>query len=270
MMEAKIFISFKNSILFLFVVFLNFKYADGQQKIKIMSYNIHHGRDSVNQDQLNNIANLITMSRADIVGLQEVDSVCFRSGKVDQAKILAELTGLYYTYVRHFAFEGGSYGLALLSRFPIAKVINKRLPILMNSFSAKTYGNTRAALLAKIRLKSGKELAVMVVHLDYRSKVSRVRQAKIILKIVKSKNRPVILTGDLNCSPKSKPLIILKKYFRDVTLPHPFTYPSKRPLKKIDYILADIKHFQKKISDSVYQVSYSDHCPILGYVKLSL
>ena len=32
------------------------------------------------------MADVITASGADIVGLQEVDSVCFRSGQIDQAK----------------------------------------------------------------------------------------------------------------------------------------------------------------------------------------
>ena len=62
------------------------------QTLRVMSYNIHIGENAANEDQLKNIADFIKSSKADIVGLQEVDSVCKRSGKVDQMKFLAENT----------------------------------------------------------------------------------------------------------------------------------------------------------------------------------
>jgi endonuclease/exonuclease/phosphatase family metal-dependent hydrolase len=78
------------------------------QNLKVISYNIHIGQNSNNVDQLESLAKFIKSAKADLIGLQEVDSVCNRSGNVDQMKFLAEKTGMYYAYARHFAFDGGS------------------------------------------------------------------------------------------------------------------------------------------------------------------
>ena len=145
-------------ILFLMLLLLN--NITAQHRLNIMTYNIHHGNDDKEVNQLRAIADLILKSGADIVGLQEVDSVCIRSGRVDQAKALAELTGMHYAYVRHFAFEGGSYGLALLSKYSISKLTNHRLLI------ASTIPNeTRALLTAEVKVSPKKKWLVGVAHL---------------------------------------------------------------------------------------------------------
>lgn len=248
----------------LLVCLLSFQQGKSQS-LHILSYNIHHGCDIHEKLQLKGIADIITKSKADIVGLEEVDSVCNRSGNTDQAKILSELTGLHYAYVRHFAFDSGSYGLALLSRFPITKVINKRLPVL-----TQINGNTRALLWAKVELSSGKEILVLVAHLDYRSDSSRRRQSKIITGLVKKEHTPVILLGDLNATPDSKTISNLNRYFKDTNSPDDFTYPADGPEKKIDYILVDKRHFIKTLNGGVYKVNYSDHRPIFSEIRLSL
>src|SRR5690625_2078016 len=83
---------------------------EDQESLSIMSYNIHRGQDADNQDQLREMARFIKESGADIVGLQEVDSVCYRSDQVDQAAVLGELAGMPYAVVRNVAFEGGASG----------------------------------------------------------------------------------------------------------------------------------------------------------------
>ena len=80
------------------------------QKLRIMSYNIHHGTDRNERNTIDSMGYFIKKIKPDIVGLQEVDSVCQRSGKVDQMKRLAEITGMYYAFVRHFPYQGGAYG----------------------------------------------------------------------------------------------------------------------------------------------------------------
>src|SRR5690606_6574081 len=118
------------------------------QRLKVMSYNIHIGQNAANEDRLREIGHLIKKSGADLVGLQEVDSVCNRSGNVDQMKVLSEITGMYYGYVRHFAFDGGSYGLGVLSKYPIEVHNGQRI-----SISSQAQPETRALLHATIRFK---------------------------------------------------------------------------------------------------------------------
>src|SRR5699024_3001664 len=97
-------------ILILFLIVFCLGCEQKPDDLSIMSYNSHRGQDAENRDQLEAMADFIIESGAEIVGLQEVDSVCFRSDQVDQPRILAELTGMHYAFVRHFEFEGGAYG----------------------------------------------------------------------------------------------------------------------------------------------------------------
>src|SRR5690625_6954650 len=107
---------------FLITVFMACSGGGGmedQESLSIMSYNIHRGQDADNQDQLKEIALFIKESGAEIVGLQEVDSVCYRSDQVGQAAVLGERTGMHYAFVRQCGVEGGADGRARLAEYAI-------------------------------------------------------------------------------------------------------------------------------------------------------
>ncbi|SHF95548.1 Metal-dependent hydrolase, endonuclease/exonuclease/phosphatase family [Mariniphaga anaerophila] len=232
-------------------------------KLKVMSYNIHTGKDANNEDQLMKIAAFIKETGADIVGLQEVDSVCYRSGQVDQAKVLAKYTGMNYAFVRHFAFQGGSYGQALLSKYPITEVKNHRLPIFPDSIN-----ETRAFLTAQITLPTKNKWMVGVAHLDYRNSDSRIRQAELINEIYKSSDMPCILTGDMNAEPGTKEISILLENFQNTQPDDSHTFPTVNPIKKIDYILVGKSERIDVIDKKVYHVNYSDHLPIISVINI--
>lgn len=252
------------SISFFLLNLLFFSISGTSQTIRIMAYNIHHGCDTSEKLQLQNIAELIKKSRVEIVGLEEVDSVCNRSGNTDQAKILGELTGMHYAYVRHFSFDGGSYGLALLSKFPISELKNIRLPVI-----TAENGSTRALLTATLKLPKEKNIIVGVAHLDYRSDSSRLRQSQIILQMFKNEKKSILLLGDLNAYPGSKEIYSLKKLFTDTNASGYLTFPAFHPKEKIDYIMVNKNHYKKTIEEPLFNVQYSDHLPVLSLVKLS-
>lgn len=75
-----------------------------------------------NGTKLNEVAAAIKESAADIVGLQEVDMVCKRSGLQDQPALLSHLTGLpYYYFSKAMDYSGGQYGTLILSRYKITQ-----------------------------------------------------------------------------------------------------------------------------------------------------
>lgn len=94
----------------------------------IMTYNIHHARDMKGTVDIRQIAAVINQYKPDLVALQEVDSVTNRNGKVDQMKELGELTGMYQCFGSNFPYDGGTYGLGILSRYPIKGTATFRLP----------------------------------------------------------------------------------------------------------------------------------------------
>lgn len=251
----------KGAIL-LFLMFLGIMQTHGQT-LHVMAYNIHHGCDVKEQLQLKQIASLIDHHKADIVGLVEVDSACRRSGNTNQPEILAKETGMHVAFVRHFEFQGGAYGLALLSRFPISDVRNVRLPIMSN----ENGDSTRALLVADMRVPRVGKLRVMVAHLDYRKEASRERQVNVLLNTIKDFDYPVMILGDLNAAPTSPAIQKLKTKFKDVNRANNLTFPSDAPSEKIDYIMLDKKHPVKTITDTVYPVQYSDHRPISATIK---
>ncbi len=246
---------------FFICIFLGFQGLNAQ-KLKLMSYNIHIGKNAANEDQLKNIADFIKNSKADLIGLQEVDSVCNRSGKIDQMKFLAEQTGMYYAYARHFAFDGGSYGLGILSRFPLSDIINNRI-----SLTSEGKSDTRALLTASV-FSGRRKFTFATVHLDYRDSNSRQKQASELVDFFVKSPRAVILTGDMNAKPGTLEILKLETLFTETGPPSGATYPVIKPLNKIDYIMVDSAYLLKVQDQEVVYVLFSDHLPLRSTVRI--
>jgi hypothetical protein len=84
--------------------------------LRVVSYNIRHGRGNDDVVDLERTARVLRALSPDIVGLQEVDERATRSGGVPQAVRLGELLGMHHAFGRFMDYQGGAYGLAILSR----------------------------------------------------------------------------------------------------------------------------------------------------------
>lgn len=234
------------------------------QTFKVMSYNIHIGKDATNKDRLLQMAEFIKSSKADLVGLQEVDSVCIRSGEIDQMKFLAERTGMFYAYTSHFPFDGGSYGIGVLSKYPISDIKDHR--IILTSVG-KSDADTRALLTVSVR--SGKmKLTFATVHMDYRDSKSRFAQSEALVKLFSGWVEPLILTGDFNAYPETKEILNLQSIFTDTGSDAAITFPADKPTKKIDYIMVSKANLKKVLKQEVYPVLYSDHLPVISTIQI--
>lgn len=232
------------------------------QKIPVLSYNIHIGQDAQNKDQLTAMARFIQSSGAALIGLQEVDSVCNRSGKVDQLAQLKQQTGMYGVFSRHFAFDGGAYGLAILSKYPIDSVRHERISL--NSIGKN---ETRALLIVFVTVNK-RPLAFATVHLDYRDAASRKQQAQEMVHQFSSYKMPVMLTGDMNAEPRTAAIDLLNSLFQDCTPEQAFTYPVEKPSKKIDYVFVQKNAVKKIRHAAVLNQSFSDHLPVMVTIRL--
>lgn len=238
--------------------------ASYAQTLKVMSFNIHHGTDANEKDNLAEMGAFIKSSGADIVGLQEVDSVCKRSGKVDQMKELALITGMHYAFIRHFAYDGGAYGVGILSKYPIEGVKDAKLSLLKTTETRKNL----ALLAADIQLPEGKLVTFATAHFTLDAE-TRLRQAKETIDFLKQSKYPSIFTGDLNAEPKTSEIVYLEGYFTDADTKNQFTFPIGKATKRIDYI-----YFQKEHLRSVKKVTVfndnvlSDHLPLMAELEL--
>src|SRR6266487_5513735 len=103
------------------------------QTIRVMTYNIHVGVGMDKKLDLVRIASVINKQHPDLVGLQEVDRGVERTQRIDEIADIAKLTKMDYAFAFNLKYQGGQYGVAILSRYTI------------RSFDHRLYKNTREA-----------------------------------------------------------------------------------------------------------------------------
>lgn len=202
--------------------------------IRVMSYNIHHGEGLDGKLDLERIAKLIVDARADIIGLQEVDRGCERTQKRDLPAELARLTGMTVQFDKNIPNQGGEYGNAVLTKFPIKRAKNTHLKSFAN-------GEQRGVQQLVLDVR-GREVLFMNTHLDARrDPVEREHSAGELLQIVAAAGQmPVILVGDFNAIPEAPSVAKVREALTDswtVANKDPgFTIPVKKPSRRIDYV----------------------------------
>jgi endonuclease/exonuclease/phosphatase family metal-dependent hydrolase len=165
--------------------------------IRVLTYNIHHAEGRDGRIDLARIAAVVQSAGADLVALQEVDRGMARTGGVDQVAELARLLGMHAEFGRAIDLQGGSYGLAVLSRWPIESAENRPLP-----FSPDH--EPRIALTVRLRAgRHGPWLRFTNTHLDNtREPNDRLTQAEALNALLPAvPSEPTLLAGDFNSRP---------------------------------------------------------------------
>jgi len=238
----------------------------GYQRFRILSYNIQSGVDTQryrqyvthswkhllpHRERLQNLNRIAPMLRKyDLVGLQEVDSGSLRSGFVDQTEYLAHRAGFpfWYKQINRSLGKIAKYSNGLLSRRIPTFVSEHKLPGLPG----------RGAIYAQFG-SSEDMLLVCIVHLAL-GRRSRMRQVEYIAERIRRYPNAIVM-GDLNCGVDSDEV----EYLLDrAGLQRPecekSTFPSWRPLKKLDHIL--VSKALRVENPKVVDCSMSDHLPI--------
>ena len=236
--------------------------AAPQDTLRILSYNIRHGNGMDEVVDLTRAAAVINRLRPDVVTLQEVDNSAERTGGVDQARHLGELTGMESAFGAFMEYQGGEYGMAILSRHPIVWSENHMLP---------PGAEPRSALEDRIRVGDGDEAEIVLagVHF-YRSAPERLAQAQRAVEVLAERTVPVILAGDFNSTPDSEVIAFLRRHFTipDKGADH-FTFPSQGATREIDFIMYRPEdRFQVIEHRVIDEPLASDHRPVLLVVVL--
>ncbi|MDR7128129.1 endonuclease/exonuclease/phosphatase family metal-dependent hydrolase [Algoriphagus sp. 4150] len=235
--------------------------------IKVLSYNIHHSNPPSRPDfiDLEAIAKVIKESKAEIVGLQEVDVFTSRSGSdLHMAKSLAEMTEMpYFYFSKGIDYEGGEYGTAILSKYPLTDTKTILLP-------AEEGTEQRTISVATVNLEKGLRYQFANTHLDFSSERNALSQAEMIVQYFAEETMPVILVGDFNSTPDSAPISTLDGSFtrtcRNDCAP---TIPVINPKKTIDFIMYRRSGDFTVRNHRVIKESYaSDHLPVLAELIL--
>ncbi|MBV9924906.1 MAG: endonuclease/exonuclease/phosphatase family protein [Acidobacteria bacterium] len=241
------------------ILFAGAAHARGRVRLRVMSYNIHVGIGMDKKLDLARIAEVIKRSRADIVGLQEVDRGVERTGRVDEIKELARLTGMDYAFAHNLDYQGGQYGVAVLSRFPILSIDHRR-------YANRRERERRGFIRVEVEVE-GRRLNFVTTHLDYQFADGREFETGQLLDALADVRGPLLVVGDFNEEPGGGAYnMMLKSGFNDAW---PFdtasghTYPADKPAKRIDYVfhrnLGGVVHTAPTVPDTLA----SDHRPLV-------
>ena len=233
--------------------------------LRVLSYNIHHGEGTDGKLDLDRIAAVIRGAEPDVVALQEVDRRARRTGSVDQPAELGRLTGMKAIFERNIPLEGGEYGNAVLTRLPVISHKNHHLP-------SHYEGEQRGVLAVELQLaENGPRFTFLATHLDYRpDDAERRASAEMINKLVAMHPKmPALLAGDLNARPDTPVLEDLSAEWTRAGKEPLLTFPSREPVRQIDYVLYRPANRWRVIETRVIDESVaSDHRPLLAVLEL--
>ncbi len=236
--------------------------------LRVMTYNIHRAEGLDGKVDLERIANIIRQSNADIVALQEVDKNTQRTGGIDMPAELADLTGMNVVFGANLDnYQGGQYGTAILSRFPIESHENHRLKQVRK-------GEQRGVLMAVLKVTQG-QLLFTCTHLDHtQDQAERLFSETQFTDIFAGHaSLPTVFCGDFNDTPDSELHRRLSEKWIDAWglagKGNGYTMSSGKPTRRIDYIwLSDKKNFKVRWLD-VPQTEASDHLPLVAEIRFT-
>jgi endonuclease/exonuclease/phosphatase family metal-dependent hydrolase/Icc-related predicted phosphoesterase len=217
----------------------------------MMNYNIRNAKGLDGVTNYQRIANVINKAQPDVVALQEVDSVTNRSAKVDVLRKLANETLMYPTYAAAISYDGGKYGLGVLSKVK---------PLRSGSFELPGREEARTFLWVEFE-----DYIYCCTHFSLNEE-DRMGSLEAIYHWAGEQEKPFFVAGDLNAEPDSDIMSLAANFGNILTNPKQNTYPSDKPNCCIDYIIAN------KFDEPLYTVVgsrvipeavASDHRPLL-------
>ncbi|MDR0966631.1 MAG: endonuclease/exonuclease/phosphatase family protein [Myxococcales bacterium] len=235
--------------------------------LRIASWNIQAGCRGIV-----GIANGIEALHADLIALQEVERGTALSGGIDQAEFLARTAGFeHHLFVPTLRRDGGDYGLALLSRYPLKALPAMPLPVPLGA-------EPRVLGLAEMRLGAAGDwswpLTLAFTHLTHRPDRARARlfQARAIVERLRGEPHCLLL-GDFNGRAGTAMHRTITTAFRDM-----FTEAGQGrggthaplgpffPALRIDYLFASDS--LRALDAQVVRSQASDHHALVGRVGL--
>jgi endonuclease/exonuclease/phosphatase family metal-dependent hydrolase len=159
----------------------------------------HHREGHFSMDNLDRLADCIRESAADVVCLQEVDRGAARSMRVDMLAYLARRTDLKHHYfIRIRRFQGGKYGTAILSRYPILAEETIHYPV-----HVTTQGTSCGYVTLDVE---GTPVTVFNTHLSVESEEGNTETllclAEVLSLYARKSDRGFLCCGDFNTIPQ--------------------------------------------------------------------
>ena len=236
-----------------------------KRTLRVMTYNIHVGVGMDKKLDLQRIADVINAARPDLVGLQEVDRGVKRTEGKDEIVELAALTRMEYAFAPNLDYQGGKYGVAILSRLPIKHTEHRM-------FENKRESERRGMLRIEVEVER-KTLNFVTTHLDYQFEDGRLFETEQMLKFLEGVKGPMIVVADLNDLPTGSAYKLMDTKFDDAWVTSGaktdgFSYPADKPVKRIDHIFYSAGDRMRAKKAWVIETLASDHIPVIAEIEI--
>lgn len=221
--------------------------------LRLMSYNVRNAKGMDRATNYRRVASVIADTAPDAVAVQEVDSCTSRSKGFNVIQQLAKGAGFHWTFAPAIDYDGGKYGIGMLSR---------KAPISVKTVPLPGREEKRVLLIAEFD-----NYYYCCTHLSL-TKEDRLSSLDIILKEMAGLNadKDIFIAGDFNAGPSSEFIAGMAEHFDFLTDTGVFTFPADKPDRTIDYI-ARYKaagHAFKPERSSVLEAAVaSDHRPVV-------
>ena len=223
---------------------------------RVMSYNVRNGKGMDDSVSLRRVADAILKVAPDVVAVQELDSVTGRSKQVDVLRALGEEVLMYPTYAPAIDFNGGKYGVGMLS---------KEKPLGFHYLPLPGREERRTLLCVEFE-----KFVFCCTHLSL-TEEDRALSLPIIRAEAAKTNKPLLIAGDWNAEPTSAFVQEIQKDFVILTDTTKKTFPASEPEICIDYI-ACYKNKELPLARLFTWVPEeamaSDHRPVVVDVRL--
>ena len=232
-----------------------------EDSFRMLTYNIHHGESRKRVLDIAAAAKVAARQKARFVFLQEVDQGTRRVAGADTCAVFSRVCGLTATFARAIGYQGGDYGVALLSATKPLTVRRYPLPGV----------EPRVLLLCEFP-----DCWAGTMHLDWQSTAAQQNSIDIIRRALAAcgGDKPVFLAGDWNATPDSATLSELKHFLTVLTPQDRATFGQYGPVsaqaKCIDYIAVDAAHtaaWTVRSGEVLDVPEISDHFPVCVAVE---
>lgn len=224
--------------------------------IRIMSYNVRNCTGLDNKTDYQRIAYIIKAAECEAVAIQELDSMTTRYEGQDMLKNLADLTGMYPTFAPSIDYQGGKYGIGMLT---------KEKPLSHRRVALPCRSEPRSLQIVELE-----NYYYCCTHLSLHAE-DRETSIGIIIDELSKLDKPVIIAGDFNAEPEEKSMQEMAKHFQIFEKNTPYTFPANEPNIEIDYIaLYSDKGATAEVNEhTVIEAKVeSDHRPLVADITL--
>jgi endonuclease/exonuclease/phosphatase family metal-dependent hydrolase len=249
-------------------------------QLSVLTLNLAHGRkDALNQmlqkssttrRNLEEIADFLSNSGADLIALQEADSPSRWSGKFNHVEFVSQKSPYPCRLHAHHALKYMyDFGTALLSKVPYTHSI-------LHTFAPSPPTTNKGFVMGEVLWNPGGHLpepitvSVISVHLDFSRKKVRDAQIEEMRAMLPDISPPVIILGDFNTdwsTDESALKAIVAKGNLKVYQPEATELGTyKKGKHRLDWIL--ISKELEFVSYDVPQIVLSDHQPVQASVRL--